>query len=136
MQLGQVNECYGDFATIIAPVVISRTAADAVSRSIIRSMSMSSRLAIACTPLLVWALLYLASRVAGILPTRFLPWLRTGWFALMVVSLISFIGDHDRLANILLIHAGGLSGAELWIRRHHKLNFEQRDENLVTSLKL
>jgi len=98
-------------------------------------MSPSSRIGIACTPLLVWALLYLASRVAGILPTRFLPWLRTGWFALMVVSLISFIGDHDRLANILLIHAGGLSAAELWIRRYYKLDLEQRDNDLVTSLK-
>jgi hypothetical protein len=54
----------------------------------------------------------------------------------MVVSLISFVGDHDRLANILLINAGGLSGAELWIRRHYKLNSEQRGEDPVTTFKL
>jgi len=54
----------------------------------------------------------------------------------MVVSITFFIGDYDRLANILLINAGGLSGAELWIRRHYKRNFEQREEDVVTSLKL
>jgi len=54
----------------------------------------------------------------------------------MALSFIFFIGYHDRLANILLIHAGGLSAAELWIRRRYKLNFEHRGEDAVTSFKL
>ncbi len=115
--------------------MIALTAADAACKAIVRSMSLS-RLAIACSPLIVWALLYLASLLAGALPTRFLPWLRTAWFALMLVSLISFIGDHDRLANILLIHAGGLSGAELWIRRRYKANLNGEAKDIVTALKL
>jgi len=95
-------------------------------------MSLSLRLAIMFSPLLVWGLLYLASRLSGISPTRFTPWLRTGFVVLMGVYLISFIFDRTRFSDVVAIHAWGLFGAELWIKRHYK----QEAAQLVTSLKL
>jgi hypothetical protein len=95
-------------------------------------MNLSLRLAIMFSPLLVWGALYLASRLGGISPTRFAPWLRTGFVVLMGVSIVLFIFDRTRLANVVAIHAWGFYGAELWI----KLRYKQEAEQLVTSLKL
>jgi hypothetical protein len=95
-------------------------------------MNFSLRLAVMFSPLVVWGLLYLASRLGGISPTRFAPWLRTGFVVLMVVSIIFFIFDRTRIANVVAIHTWGFYGAELWIRVH----FKQEAEQLVTSLKL
>jgi hypothetical protein len=89
-------------------------------------------LATTLSPLLVWCVLYLACRLGGISPTRFTPWLRAGFFVLMVVSIIFFIFDHTRIANVVAIQGWGLYGAELWIKHHYK----QEAEQLVTSLKL
>jgi hypothetical protein len=50
----------------------------------------------------------------------------------MVVSIIFFIFDHTRIANVVAIQGWGLYGAELWIKHHYK----QEAEQLVTSLKL
>jgi hypothetical protein len=52
----------------------------------------------------------------------------------MVVSIIFFIFDRTRIANVVAIHAWGFYGAELWIRVHYK--HEREEEELVTSLKL
>jgi len=95
-------------------------------------MSLSLRLAIMFTPLLVWGVLYLLSRLAGISPGLFTPWLRAGFVVLMGVSLIFFVFDRTRLSDIVAIHAWGLFGADMWIRRRYK----QETEQLVTSLKL
>jgi hypothetical protein len=95
-------------------------------------MNLTLRLAIMFSPLLVWGMLFLASRLGGIAPTRFAPWLRTGFVVLMGVSIMLFIFDRTRLANVVTIHAWGFYGAELWIKLHYK----QEAEQLVTSLKL
>lgn len=95
-------------------------------------MSLSLRLAIMFSPLLVWGVLYLAWRLGGILPTLFTPWLRAGFFVLMSVSLIFFVFDRTRLSDVVAIHAWGLFGADVWIRRHYKQETEQN----VISLKL
>jgi hypothetical protein len=95
-------------------------------------MSLSLRLAIMFTPVLVWGVLYLTSRLGGISPTRFTPWLRAGFLVLMGGSLILFVFDRTHLSDVVAIHAWGLFGAELWIERHHK----QDSKELVTSLKL
>jgi hypothetical protein len=95
-------------------------------------MSLPLRLAIMFTPLLVWGVLYLTSRLGGISPTRFMPWLKAGFVVLMGVSLILFVFDRTRFANVLAIHAWGLFGAQLWIQRHYK----RETKELVTSLKL
>jgi hypothetical protein len=95
-------------------------------------MSLSLRLAIMFTPLLVWGLLYVTSRLGRISPTRFMPWLKAGFVVLMGVSLILFVFDHARLSDVVAIHAWGLFGAELWIARHYK----QETKHLVTSLNL
>jgi len=95
-------------------------------------MSFSLRLAIMFSPLLIWGLLYLASRLGGISPTRFTPWLRTGFVVLMGVSLILFVVDHTHLSDVLAIHAWGLFGADMWIKRQN----EQEAEQLTTLLKL
>jgi hypothetical protein len=95
-------------------------------------MNLSLRLAVMFSPLLVWGMLYFASRLGGISPTRFAPWLRTGFVVLMVGSIVLFIFDRTRLANAVAIHAWGFYGAELWIKLHYK----QEAGPLVTSLKL
>jgi hypothetical protein len=95
-------------------------------------MSLSLRLAIMLTPLLVWGVLYLVWRLGGISPTLLTPWLRGGFLVLMGVSLIFFVFDRTRLSDVVAIHAWGLFGADLWIRRHYK----QETEQLVISLKL
>jgi hypothetical protein len=95
-------------------------------------MSFSLRLVMMFSPLLVWGMLYLASRLGGISATRFTPWLRTGFVVLIGVSIILFVFDRTRLANVVAIHASGFYGAELWIKLHYK----QEAEQLVTSLKL
>lgn len=97
-------------------------------------MSLSLRLAIMFTPVLVWGALYLTSRLSGISPTRFVPWLRAGFVVLMVVSLILFVFDHTHLSDVIAIHAWGLFGAEVWITRHYKV--QQKTKPLVTSLNL
>ena len=96
-------------------------------------MSLSLRLAIMSTPLLVWAVLYLLSRVGGISPTRFRPLLRVGFVVLMGVSLMLFVFDRTRLSHIVAIHAWGIFGAQLWITRRYK---QEKTEPLLTSLKL
>ena len=95
-------------------------------------MSLPLRLAIMFTPVLVWGLLYLTSRLGGISPTRFMPWLKADFVVLMGVSLTLFAFDRTHLSNVVAIHAWGLFGAQLWIQRHYK----QETKELVTSLKL
>lgn len=97
-------------------------------------MGLSLRLAIMLTPVLVWGVLYATSRLGGISPTRFMPWLRAGFFVLMGVSLILFVFDRTHLSDVVAIHAWGLFGAEVWITRHYKV--QQKTEQLVTSLNL
>ncbi len=97
-------------------------------------MSLSLRLAIMFTPALVWGVLYLTSRLGGISPTRFMPWLKAGFVVLMGVSLILFVFDRTHLSDVVAIHAWGLFGAEVWITRHYKV--QQKTEQLVTSLNL
>jgi hypothetical protein len=99
-------------------------------------MSLSLRLAIMSTPVLVWAVLYLVSRLGGISPKRFMPWLKAGFVVLMGVSLMLFVLDRTHLSDIVAIHAWGLFGADLWIKRRYKLDIEQDSGQLVTSLKL
>lgn len=84
------------------------------------------------SPLLVWGMLYLVSRLGGISPALFAPWLRVGFVVLMGVSLIFFVFDRSRLSDVVAIHAWGFFGADVWIRRHYK----QETEQLVTSLNL
>jgi GH35 family endo-1,4-beta-xylanase len=51
----------------------------------------------------------------------------------MGVSLILFVLDRTRLSDVVAIHAWGLFGADMWIRRRYK---QHDTEPLVTSLKL
>ena len=95
-------------------------------------MSLSLRLAIMLSPLLVWGVLYLTSWLGGISPKRFAPWLRAGYVVLMGVSVMLFVFDRTHVSDVVVIHAFGLLGAELWITRQSKRETEQ----LVTSLKL
>lgn len=88
------------------------------------------------TPVLVWGALYLVSRLGGISPKRFAPWLRVGFLVLMGMSLILFVLDRTHLSDIVGIHAWGLFGAELWIKRRYKLDIAQDAGQLMTSLKL
>ena len=83
-------------------------------------MGLPLRLAILFTPLLVWGLLYLTSRLGDISPMRFMPWLRAGFFVLLGASLALFAFDRTHLSNVVAIHAWGLFGAQLWIQRHYK----------------
>jgi hypothetical protein len=85
------------------------------------------------TPLLVWGALYLVSRLGGIAPARLTQWLWPGFLILMGLSLILFVLDRTRLSDVVAIHAGGLFGADMWIRRRYK---QHDTEPLVTSLKL
>jgi len=85
------------------------------------------------TPLLGWGALYLVSRLGGIAPTRFTPWLRAGFIVLMGLSLILFVFDRTRFSDVVAIHAWGLFGADMWIRRRYK---QHDTEPLFTSLKL
>jgi len=95
-------------------------------------MSLSLRLAIMFTPLLVWGLLYLTSRLGRFSLTRFMPWLKAGYVVLMGLSLILFVFNHGRSSDVIAIHAWGLFGAQLWIARHNK----QETKQFVTSLNL
>jgi len=97
-------------------------------------MGLSLRLAIMLTPVLVWGVLYLTSRLGSISPTRFMPWLRAGFVVLMGVSLILFVFDRTQLSDVVAIHAWGLFGAEVWITRRYKV--QQKTQQLVTSLDL
>jgi len=96
-------------------------------------VSLPLRLAIMFTPLLVWGALYLVSRLGGIAPARLTQWLWPGFLILMGLSLILFVLDRTRLSDVVAIHAGGLFGADMWIRRRYK---QHDTEPLVTSLKL
>jgi hypothetical protein len=97
------------------------------------AVSLPLRLTIMFTPLLVWGALYLVSRLGGIAPTRLTPWLRASFLVLIGLSLILFVFDRTRLSDIVGIHAWGLFGADMWIRRRCK---QYDTEPLVTSLKL
>jgi len=95
-------------------------------------MSLSLKLATAFTPLLVWGALWLLSRCGGISPTRFTPWLKTGFVVLIVVSLFLFAFDHTPLSSFLNLHAWGLWTANLWITK----NGQEKAQQLLTSLNL
>jgi hypothetical protein len=95
-------------------------------------MSLSLRLAISFSFLPVWGVLYLASRLGSISLIRFTPWLRAGFIVLLGASLILFVFDRTRLANVLAIHAWGLFGAQYWTGRNNK----REPQEVVTSLKL
>jgi len=95
-------------------------------------MNLSYRLATTLSPVLVWGVLYLVSRLGGIAPTRFTPWLRAGFFVLILLDITLFVFDHTHLANFASLHGWGLYSAELWIKRRYKYEREE----LVTSLKL
>jgi hypothetical protein len=84
------------------------------------------------TPVVVWGVLYLVSRLGGISSRRFQPLLRVGFVVLMGVSLLLFVFDRTLLSDVVAIHAWGLFAAEMWIGRHHKRDAPP----LVTSLKL
>ena len=124
-----VNECNGDLSTATWIDVRSSPNIGVYNSS----MNLSLRLATTLSPVLVWGVLYLASRLGGISPTRFTPWLRAGFFVLMVLSITFIVFDRTRLGNFVSLHGWGLYSAELWIKHHYK---HEREEELVTSLKL
>lgn len=84
------------------------------------------------TPVLVWGLLFVVSRLGGVSPTRFSPWLRIGFLVLSGPYLILSVFDRTRWLDVVAVHAWGLFAADVWIQRKYK----QQVEPLVTSLKL
>jgi len=96
-------------------------------------MSLSLKLAVAFNPLLVWGALWLLSRFGGISPTRFTPWLKTGFAVLIVVSVLLFAFDHAGLSSFFNSHASGLWAANLWISKNYR---HEKTQQLLTSLNL
>ena len=95
-------------------------------------MNTPLRLAIMFTPVAVWGILYFASRLGGISPIRFLPWLKAGFFVLMGTSVVLFLFDRTLASDLVAMHAWGLMGAQSWIGRRYKVDTKQ----LLTVLKL
>lgn len=93
-------------------------------------MSLSLRIAIVVSPVLVWGLLYIASRVGNVPLIRFAPWLKFGFAFLLGVSLVLFVFDRTHLSDAVAIHAWGLFGANLWVNRHQNTEGKQA----ITSL--
>jgi hypothetical protein len=96
-------------------------------------MSLPVRLAIVLTPLLVWGVLYLLSRLGGISPPRFIPWLKAGFFVLVGAWFVLVVLDRTRWSEIVMIHAFGLFGASSWIMHRYK---REQTKTLLTSLEL
>ena len=79
-------------------------------------------------PLLVWGLLYLASRFGGISLTRFIPWLRIGGIVLLGLSAMLLVFD-VRWRGVVDIQGGALLAAAGWLKQRYKV-----DEPVMISL--
>ena len=99
-------------------------------------VSLSFRLTISFSPLLVWGAFYVASLLSGISLIRFTPWIRIVGLILGCLSLGLFIFDRPRIANALMVQVWALYGALLWIKYKYKRDSPNQGTQAMTSLRL